>query len=496
MTARKLRRLSAALLALCIIMGVSCAMAADGLQPRYTYTYDFWFDIRESPDAYRVAAMINSSSLGLDKPMRTPQGMYTRDNMIYICDTGNNRLIQVSYKDGEFATVRIIDTINGAEPANFSTPQDVYVDEEGRIYVCDTNNNRVVLMDKDLNFIQSFTKPLDETFDQSLSYLPSKMVVDVSGRVFALSKNINKGLIKYENDGTFTGFIGASKVKFDWIDYIWKLLSTQEQRSKQESFVPTEYDNVAMDRKGFIFAVTSTFAEEELLSDVAHPIRRLNAIGNDILIKQERQPPIGDLDWSDLSDISGPSKIIDITVLDNDTYIALDRTRGRLFGYDTQGIMLWAFGGTGNSDGYFINPVALDHMGNDLFVLDSQECSVTVFTPTRYGSLIYEANEKYLLGDYDGSADLWREVLTLNGNYNLGFIGIGRSLLRQDKYEEAMEYFKYPRDWKNYGEAFRLYRKEWVEANIGWLFALVVVALVLPLVIGKIKKIRAEVNGK
>lgn len=495
MTAKGKRLACALLLALMLlIVNVSAAFAADGLDTCYTYTYDFWVDIRESPDAYRVRAVINSPSLGLETPIRNPKGLYVRGNRIYLCDTGNNRILEIALEDGAYTLSRIIDRVYGAEIETFNTPQDIFVDELGQMYVCDTNNNRIVMMDRDQNFLMAYVKPTDETFDQKLSYLPAKLVVDVSGRVFALSTNINKGLIKYESDGTFTGFIGASKVKFDWIDYIWKLLSTKEQRSRQVAFVPTEYDNIAMDRKGFIFAVTSTFNEGELLSGSAKVIRRLNAIGDDILVRNDRYHPSGDLDWTDESDASGPSKLIDITVLDNDIYIALDRVRGRLFGYDTQGIMLWAFGGLGNSDGYFLNPVAIDHMDTDLLVLDSNECSVTVFTTTEYGSLIYAANDRYLVGDYDGSADLWREVLRLNGNYNLGFIGIGRSLLRQERYEEAMEYFRYPRDWKNYGEAFRMYRKEWVEKNIGWVFSVLAVGVVVWLVVGKVKRIKAEVN--
>lgn len=495
MRIKGIRRASAFLLALALLLLSSTAFAADGLSTRYTYTYDYWFDIRESPDPYRVKTVINSSMLGLETHIKSPQGIFVRDNCVYICDTGNNRIIEVACENNEYKLSRIIDKVIGGEPENFQTPQDIFVDAKGNMYVCDTNNNRIVMMDKDCNFIRSYGKPTDETFDQKLSYLPAKLVVDVSGRVFALCKNVNKGLIKYEADGTFTGYIGANKVKFDMIDYMWKLFSTKEQRAKQESFVPTEYDNIYMDKKGFIYAVTATFDEGELISDIAKPIRKLNAIGNDILVKSNsRQPPIGDLDWSDLSDISGPSRLIDITVLDNETYIALDKTRGRLFGYDTRGVMFWAFGGAGNSDGYFLNAVAIDHMNNDLLVLDSIECSVTVFTTTEYCDLIYTANEQYLRGEYDASADTWREVLKLNGNYDQAYIGIGRSLLRQEKYAEAMEYFKYPRDWKNYGEAFRLYRKEWVEQNIVWIFTLVAAALIIPLAVGKVKKIKAEVS--
>ena len=81
-------------------------------------------------------------------------------------------------------------------------------------------------------------------------------------------------------------------------------------------------------------------------------------------------------------------------------------------------------------------------MGNDLFVLDENESSITVFSPTEYGNLIYQANDQYLKGDYDGSADTWREVLKLNANYNSAFIGIGRALMRQEAYSEAMSQLK------------------------------------------------------
>ncbi len=489
-----MKKISIVILAMLICLcTATAAQAQDGYNARYTYNYDFWLDIRESPDAYRVAAVINSSNLGLETQIKAPKGMFVRGQDIYLCDSGNNRILHINRKGNSFSLVRVIDRVAGAEPDTFNLPQDVFVDEKGSIYVCDTNNSRVIMMDKQLNHVRSYTKPVDETFDQMLSYLPAKLCVDSTGRVFALSKNVNKGIVKYESDGKFTGFIGANKVKYSIVDYIWKLLSTQEQRSKQEAFVPTEYENIYMDSEGFIYAVTSTFDEGELLEGQVHPIRRINAIGNDILIRNDEYEPIGDLDWTDNSDISGPSRLIDVTALDHDVYVALDRTRGRLFGYDAQGIMLWAFGGTGNSDGFFLNPVALDHMGNDLLVLDDNECSVTIFTPTEYGALIFDANERYLSGDYDGAADTWRKVLELNGNYNLAFIGIGRSVMRQENYEEAMRYFKMARNI-NYSDAFRMYRKEWVEKNIVWIFALVAAALIVPLAVGKIKKIRAEVK--
>ena len=217
-------------------------------------------------------------------------------------------------------------------------------------------------------------------------------------------------------------------------------------------------------------------------------------MGNDILVRNGNHNIIGDIYFDEGGGYTGPSLLTDITVFENDVYVALDKVRGRLFAYDDQGRLLYAFGGNGNMDGYFKNPVALEHMGRDLFVLDSMDCSITVFTPTEFGSLIFQAIEQFQNGEYSESGESWEEVKRWNGNYDLAYIGIGRSLLRQERYGEAMEYFKLKWDDDNYSKAFQYYRKEWVEENIGWMIAVLIVVIVIPLAVGRIKKIKHEID--
>lgn len=494
------KRAWAALICLILVMTAFAAYADDGFSTSYTYIYDYWEDVQESPDAYRVATVIDTMTLGLENleniRINKAQSLYARGNLLYICDTNNNRILEIERKgETQFVLRRIIREMSGAALNTFSTPYDVFVDPEGFIYVADYGNQRVAKMDGDLNWIQDFTKPSDATFDQSQSFLPKKIVVDVAGRVYANCQNINKGLVKYEADGTFSGFIGANAVSITMGEYIWKrYFQTKEQRAQTESFVPTEYENIYIDDEGFIYATNMVFSEYDLRWDKAKPIRRLNSLGSDILIKNDKLPPIGDQYWVEGSIANGPSKFIDITVLDDDIYVALDSTRGRLFGYDSQGVLLWAFGTKGNVEGAFTRAVSIEHMGRDLMVLDQQENSVTVFTTTEYGQTIYDASELYLNGDYDASADKWRDVLKMNANYPLAFRGIGRAVLRQNQYEEAMDYFKLAHDRENYGRAFKLYRKEWVEANIWWIITLVAAVLIIPLAIGRSRKLKWEVS--
>lgn len=488
---KTITRIFTTLVLLVLLVPGYAALADTG----YTYNYDYWEEVQYSPDAYAVKATLTNKELGIEKKLSNALSLYVRDNIIYVCDTGNNRIIQIRYENDTYSVDRIIDSITGTDVTTFNTPTDIFVDKEGYIYICDQNNSRIVKVNENLEFVMEFTKPSDDNFDQDVTFLPEKIVVDDAGRMFALVDHINKGVVKYEADGEFVGFVGATKVTYSWYEYIWKeYFMTAEQIAQTESFVPTEYDNIALDPKGFMYVVTQNFEEADLLSGDATPVRKLNSLGNDILIRNGQFLPIGDVQFSNAAGYNGPSLFVDVTVLDNDVYFLFDKTRGRIFGYDDQGHLLYAFGGNGNKDGYFRSPSSIEHMGYDIIALDSIDGQLTVFTPTDFGRKIYDSLDAYSRGEYDLSAEKWQEVLTYNGNYDLAYIGIGRALLRKGEYKEAMEYFETKYDDDNYAKAFQLYRKEWVEEHIGLIFIVFFVVLLIPLGIGRLKKVRKEVE--
>ena len=187
--------------------------------------------------------------------------------------------------------------------------------------------------------------------------------------------------------------------------------------------------------------------------------------------------------------------MMDITSFENGVYTCLDKTRGRLFTYDDQGRLLWAFGGGGgNADGYFKLPVSLEHMGYDLIVLDQQDASITLFTPTEFGNKVYQALDQFANGEYEAAGETWQSVIDLNGNYDLAYIGIGRTLLRQERYKEAMDYFELKYDLDNYSRAFKQYRQQWVEDHILLIIVGVLLILCVPLMIGRIRKIKWQID--
>ncbi len=492
---KMMKRLIALSAAAVVMLGSSLTVCA---KEGYTYNYDYWGDVQYSPDAYTVAGVFTAADWKLEKRMLNPQGLFVYGDLIYICDTGNNRILELERTGPqEVELLQIIEEFNGngkTEITTFSTPTDMARDEEGNFYVADQNNGRIVKLDENLNYIQEFTKPTDATFDQSLNFLPSKIAIDTAGRVYCVATNVNKGLIKFEANAEFSGFVGASEVTYKFVDYIWKKFATSAQRAQMESFVPTEYDNLYMDHEGFIYACTTNVSEPDLDDGTAKPMRRLNMMGSDIMVNNGNWYIIGDIYWGEGGGYKGPSLITDITAFDNDVFVGLDKVRGRLFAYDDQGRMLFAFGGNGNMDGYFKTPSGLEHMDRDLLVLDALDCSLTIFTPTEFGNTIYNAIEQFQDGYYTESGESWQKVMDMNGNYDLAYIGIGRSLLRQEKYHEAMDYFKLKWDEDNYSKAFKQYRKEWVEENIAIIFIVVFAVLCVPLVVGKLRKIKHEID--
>jgi hypothetical protein len=442
----------------------------------YTYNYSFWGEEIAMPDAYYVAASITGHDLGIGNFDR-PQGLFIRDNRIYVCDTGNDRIVLIEYDEStdSYDLIRVVEyiMINGQQ-SYLSRPHDLFENRNGEIFIADTENNRVLRLDNDFNYINSITKPDDRSYDQRMDFRPLKLVVDFANRVFIQAGGINMGLMEYNVDGEFHGFMGASPVQVSIIDYFWKMIATDAQRAQMELFVPTEYNNVALDHEGFVYATLSTFTGSPFDAD---PIRRLNAVGTDILVRNGMfgySSPAGDWYWSSLGGVDGPSRFSDVVVFENDGYVCLDRNRGRLFAYDFQGNLLYIFGGRGNMAGRFWDPVAIDRMGTSLFVLDANWASITRFNLTEYGDYIDQAMNYYYAGRYDESAAMWDEVLKLNGNYDLAFIGKGRAALRNEQYLDAMRFYEAKYDQESYGKAFQLYRKEWIEANIAPVIAVLV----------------------
>ncbi|MFW6256631.1 MAG: YIP1 family protein [Bacillota bacterium] len=451
--------------------------------PYPSYTYDFWEEPVPAPQAYYPSQIITGEDLGVDSlsdPRDLNISQYTEN--IYIVDTGNNRIICL---DSDWELTKIIDSFeNEGQEDTFNNPRGIYVNSDGDMYIADRDNARIVILDEQGELKKIISSPEGETegvIFEDFRFRPSKVGVDERGRIFVVADEVYEGVMEFDLEGEFVGFFGAPSVTVDPFEYFWRRFSPEERRERLALFLPTEFSNLDIDKKGFVYTTVSGGAVQ-----ASHFVRRLNTAGRDILIREGFTAPQGDY-GSTLQDASGDyvipgSVFVDITTRENDIYSVLDRRRGRVFTYDKRGNLLYVFGYDGHLKGGFLYPRAVESKGDKLAVLDSQNNRITVFKPTVYAQKIHQAIDYYSNGYYPRAVDTWQEVLQMNANYDLAYSGIGWGKLFQENFSEAMVNFRRGENRRDYSRAFEFYRRDVVEENLG-LAGLVVISVLILLLI-------------
>jgi len=441
--------------------------AAATAAPYEGYVYSWWGEAVHSPIAYLPSRSITGQEAG-GEPWQAANDLFAAaDGSLYVLDSGSGTIIVL---DREWQLQdRIYAFERDGEPDSFRNPEGLFVTPSGHIYVADTDNSRIVELGPDGEFVREIGAPQSDVLSAGFTFFPRKVIVDKAGRIYVIARGVFDGIIEFDSDGVFTGFMGTNRVAFDPIDLFWKTVSTQEQRDKMIRFVPIEFNNLALDGEGFIYTTT---ADRTSLS----PVKRLNPSGIDVLrITDAYLPPIGDY-------ARVRSTFVDIDAVGSGVYRALDSTRGRVFTYNEDGSLLYVVGGLGNQRGTFRNPVALANHEDRLYVLDRDLGRITEFAPTRFGELVNEANALYAGGKHHEAAELWQEVIKLDANYEMAYVGIGKSLLRQGEFKQALTYLKLGNDRIYYSKALAKYRREYMQENFGFYMTILLGMLLLVLI--------------
>ncbi|MFA6736227.1 MAG: hypothetical protein WCR87_04835 [Saccharofermentanales bacterium] len=497
----KFHNSSVVILIICLMISATTTQVS-GESYLYSYTNQGVIDV-SAPPSYLTDKVHTSTSLGVE--LVQPEDMTTdKHGNFYICDAGANSIYVF---DNGFKWIRTIDRFErpllGEGTETFSKPEGIFVDDSGKLFVADTGNSRVVIMDQAGSNVTILKDPQIQTdiLDDGFQFIPRKLLVDSSGRLFVLCKNVFDGILQFSESGKFIGFIGSNRVVPSAIELIWKKIMSEEQKGKLSSFVPVEYTNFSLDHQGFIYAVTSVM-------NVNSPIRRLNPSGNDVLV---RNPINGSLEvagdvlyvgYSNYSEvITGPSSFVDITNDDFGNYFVLDGKRGRVFGYDPDGNMLFVFGNIGTrQEGSFESPSAIQYIDGSIMVLDRTLCQVITFKPTEYAKLIQSAMQAYFDQRYEESVRLWKQILKRNSYFDLAYVKAGYGLYRLESYKEAMEYFKKANVKSGYSKAYQEYKNVWLNThfdNIALSLLITAVILAITAIVHsryvKLKKIRRKV---
>ena len=475
-----MKKIICCLLLLCLLP--AAALANDSL-PYDCYNYDYWNNILYTPAPYVPDGSLGGSSLMWEgNPLgafRSPQDLcVSPDGKIYLADTGNNRIVVI---DGGLKTVlQVIDHFEAdGGTQTFASPTGVAVSQNRQLYVADSQNHRIVVLELDGTFVKYVQNPQSEVLDEGYIFTPLKVSVDYADRVYCVAQNMFQGIMVFTAEGDFTGFFGTISVKISLWEKFWRKFSTKEERSKQQLFIPTEFTGIDVDDEGFVYASNKD-------TDGIQAVRRLNPKGQDVIRKGLKENLGGDLFFGTVGNYSGPSQIVDVVYRDHGIYSLLDARRGRVFTYDHEGNLLYIFGGIGTQEGTFRTPAAIEQLGSRLLVLDAQQGNVNIFSETEYGRLINQAVSLRYNGDEAQAVPLWSEVLRLDENNELANAGIGKAYLSAGDNEKAMTYLRRGMNRAYYSVAFKRWRNEALRGNISWFLTTLIVLIVLIVLIRRV----------
>ena len=470
--------------------------------PYATYTYSAGGQVLTSPAAYVPDTVVDAAYMGLNGTIDDPRDLLVGpDERVYIVDAAS---ASVKVLDRYYKFLFEINSFTNEHgvPDTFLNPSGVFVNDKN-IYVCDTDNNRIVMFDLDGNYVKIIGKPESNLFEEGSIYKPVACAVDDYGRIFVVSSTTYQGIIVLNDNGDFFGFIGAQKVAISALEIIWRNIQTEEQRAQSEEYVSTEFNNITIDKDNFIYVTTSSIAESDQqgainskskASDYA-PVKKLNASGSDVMKRNGFYPPSGEVRITNVStaSITGASKIIDAAVGPEGTWSIIDEKRSKVFTYDDNGNLLFTFGDKGTQTGNIDSIEAIAYQGSKILILDKTNDNIITFRRTEYGDLLLAALEHDNNRMYDATIDDWTEILKRNNNFDAAYIQIGKALYRQGEYEQAMDYYKSAYETENYSEAYKEVRKQWANSFF-WMIPIVIV--VVCILIAKFFGFAAKVNKR
>ena len=467
------------------------ALPAGAARTYQTYTYSIDGFALHSPDAYTPIKNVSSADMGLEElALDGPHDIVVdeKDN-VYIADTGNSRIVVLDrYFKFRFEIMEFINDQGINDKLN--KPQGVFVTKD-IIYVCDTDQNRIVTFDKEGNFIKIIPQPKSSLFDENAVYKPVAMAVDDYNRLYVVSSTTYQGIIVMSEDGTFIRFVGAQKVAISAWDRIWRMFQTKDQRELSVANISTEFNNITIDEKGFIYVTTNTISESKVRGAITGksksgdyaPVKMLNQSGEEVMARNGFWPPAGEIDLSGRASegaTTGVSSIIDVAIGPEHTWSIIDEKRQKIFTYDDNGNLLFAFGDMGEQIGNIAKITGIAYQGSKMLVLDSSNDCFVVYNRTEYGDMLINALQNDADRRYDLATSDWTDILQRNNNYSIAYLQLGRAAARDGDYDTAMGYFERIKNTVDYSAAFAEVRSAWAKQNF-WIIpvAIVVIAILV-----------------
>lgn len=437
------------------------------------------------PAAYETSTVIDFLSTETGK-LKNPEDMFIDDEgKIYVADTGNNRIVVYGADYKFLFEISSDGTYVDGDLSALKDPTGVYVDpDDGAIIVADSGNGRIVEFTKYGNLRYSYSKPESDLLSKDFSYQPEKITKDARGFMYVTNKGDSNGIMQLSSNGEFISYYGTNKVNLSFWESLAKLLWSREDRKGSVVTLPYTFTNIYSSADGYMYATTTT--------ETPPQVRKINIGGSDVLY--------GAYDFRDNSIMSSFSTInqifCDVTVDKYNNMLIVDRQYGRIYEYDERGNNLFAFGTKGNGYGQLSYPVSIETDGNGrVYVLNKTTGNITVFKPTEFANLVHVANAYYSDGKYEESLKEWEKVVEKSNYYSLALVNIGNIKLREEFNSEAYDFFYEAENATYASEAYEEMRADFLRDYFSWIVITIVVLLALWVAVVTIKKFRRKKYG-
>ncbi|MHB1452653.1 MAG: NHL repeat-containing protein [Saccharofermentanales bacterium] len=445
------------------VLAADAPVMADAVVPYRSYTYDSWGQPRETATGYVPEKLLTGGDIGAGS-LKEPSDLFIAENgMMYILDAGNDRLVRYDPVNGGTGIMKA----TAVDGTGFSLAKaaGLFVTADERILIADPVSQSVVVFDSTLKEIGRLEVPKTDILPAGYFYQPVKVIEDSGGVVYVLSQGSISGAMQFDTDGSFMGFFGSEKVTLTaqlLTDHFWKSILTKEQAGGMARAVPVEFISFDIDKNDFIYTIRRG-------NDVsAGQVRKLNALGENILPDKL------------FGDTGSQQKLNDICV-DSDGFITiLDQGKCRLYQYDQESNLMYTFASKGEQLGCFTTPVAVASSGSRIYVLDSSSGAITVFRPTDFGDNIRKALLLYYDGKYDQAMLPWLNVQRSDHDYGLANIGLGKAYEGLGDNGKAMYHYKKGDNRTLYSSAFVKYRTEAIRKNFPVFMLLMVLTILAP----------------
>lgn len=436
-------------------------------------------------DMYRPIASYDAGDWGLEDPLEGITDIFcTEDGTTYLLCGGESKLFLLN-KDYSLNKEIVVKDADGEE-IDYEGALGIYC-EGDTLYLCDTTNARILLLDLEGNVKDEIGLPESDIIPDEFLFQPTELARDADNNLYVLSEGSYYGALVFDTQLNFTGFYGANTVEYsvlDFFGYVWDMLTmTDAKRERQIRTLPYAFVSMAADSDGYLYTTTSSYTGQiKMLSPGGTNILKSRGLGGNAVDSSTYRFVENKVILNYKKYMSQKMAVIDVN---EDGYIyALDNLYGLIYIYDSECNLLCAFGGgveQGEELGMFSAATAMSLNGNQLVIGDSVTNHITVFEMTEYGALVQKAQNMYLDGDYEDALPLWEEVLAMDTNSRLAYRGLAKAYYVTGDFEKSMEYAEIAYDYVTYDQAYRQVRNNMIAENFVLIFIglVILVALVI-----------------